>query len=130
MSTRAVRAVLERSKAKGRHRLLLVVLAEHLNEQTRRCDPGTATLARECNCNERDIRRQLGELAEAGEITIARGGGRSHCNSYTIAATANTGTGALLSEKINPGTGARKPGHGCPPNQNNHNKRRGNRPYV
>lgn len=132
MSNRAVRLVLENSKAKGRHRLLLLVLAEHLNEQSRRCDPGTATLARECNCNVRDVHRQLAELAAAGEITIARGGGRSHCNAYTITAAANTGTGAILSEEINTGTGAmvkpintgtgaRKHWHGCHPNQNNHN---------
>lgn len=103
MSCYAVRAVLDRSKAKGSARLLLVILAEHLNEKTRRCDPSLATLARECNASLRTIPRLLAELKGKGEIEIHKGGGRRHCNSYTIRAAENPDTAVTVSDR-NPDT--------------------------
>jgi hypothetical protein len=103
MSCHAVRAVLDRSKAKGSARLLLVILAEHLNEKTRRCDPSVATLAREANTTPRTVARLLAELKVDGEIEIATGGGRNHCNAYTIRAAENPDSDDIVSDE-NPDT--------------------------
>jgi hypothetical protein len=103
MSCYAVRAVLDRSKAKGSARLLLVILAEHLNQNTRRCDPSVATLARECRTSRRTIPRLLAQLKAAGEIEIHAGGGRNHCNSYTITVAENPDTRVTVSA-ANPDT--------------------------
>jgi hypothetical protein len=103
MSYNAVRSVIDRSKAKGSARLLLVILAEHLNKETRRCDPSVATLAREANTTPRTVARLLAELKAAGEIEITTGGGRNHCNSYTIAAAENPDTAVTFST-ANPDT--------------------------
>jgi hypothetical protein len=103
MSCYAVRAVLDRSKAKGSARLLLVILAEHLNEKTRRCDPSVATLAREANTTPRTVARLLAELKVDGEIEIATGGGRNHCNAYTIRAAENPDSDDIVSDE-NPDT--------------------------
>jgi hypothetical protein len=98
MSCYAVRSVLDGSKAKGSARLLLVILAEHLNEKTRRCDPSLATLARESNASLRTIPRLLAELKVKGEIEIHKGGGRRHCNSYTIKAAENPDNAVTVSD--------------------------------
>ena len=103
MSYQAIRAVLEHSKAKGSARLLLVILAEHLNENTRRCDPSIATLAREANATPRTVARLLAELKVAGEIGIATGGGRKHCNAYTITAAENPDSDDIVCDE-NPDT--------------------------
>jgi hypothetical protein len=103
MSYNAVRAVIDRSKAKGSARLLLVILAEHLNEKTRRCDPSVATLAREANTTPRTVARLLAELKVDGEIEIATGGGRNHCNAYTIRAAENPDSDDIVSDE-NPDT--------------------------
>jgi len=106
MSCYAVRAVLDRSKAKGSARLLLVILAEHLNEKTRRCDPSIETLAREANTTPRTVARLLAELKVEREITIATGGGRKHCNAYTITAAENPDSDDIVSDE-NPDTRVR-----------------------
>jgi len=103
MSCYAVRAVLDGSKAKGSARLLLVILAEHLNQTTRRCDPSVATLAREANTTPRTVARLLAELKVDREIEIATGGGRNHCNAYTIAAAENPDSDDIVSDE-NPDT--------------------------
>lgn len=103
MSFQAIRAVLDRSEAKGSARLLLLILAEHLNQNTRRCDPSVATLARECKTSRRTIPRLLAQLKAAGEIEINAGGGRNHCNSYTITVAENPDKDVTVSE-ANPDT--------------------------
>lgn len=103
MSFQAIRAVLDRSQAKGSARLLLLILAEHLNQNTRRCDPSVATLARECKTSRRTVPRLLAQLKAAGEIEIHAGGGRNHCNSYTITVAENPDTVVTLSA-ANPDT--------------------------
>ena len=103
MSFQAIRAVLDRSEAKGSARLLLLILAEHLNQNTRRCDPSVATLAREGKTSRRTIPRLLAQLKAAGEIEINAGGGRNHCNSYTI--TVSPFNGETLTNQVrNPDT--------------------------
>jgi hypothetical protein len=97
MSFQAFRAVLDRSEAKGTARTLMLILADHLNQSTRRCDPSVATLARECNTSHRTIPRLLAQLKAAGEIEIHAGGGRNHCNSYTITLAENPDTTVTLS---------------------------------
>lgn len=103
MSFQAIRAVLDRSEAKGSARLLLLILAEHLNQNTRRCDPSVATLARECKTSRRTIPRLLAHLKAAGEIEINAGGGRNHCNSYAITVAENPDKDVTVSE-ANPDT--------------------------
>lgn len=99
MSHRAVRAVLQNSKATEGARLLLVVLAEHLNEQTRRCDPSVETLARECKTTTRSVQRRIRALVDLGELVITRGGGRCNCNSYVLPLAENPDAGVVVSKQ-------------------------------
>ncbi len=68
MSIEAVSLVLNKSKATGRAKLVLLGIANHLGDQG--AWPSIATLARYANASERSVKRDLQELVELGELKI------------------------------------------------------------
>lgn len=68
MSIEAVSLVLNKSKAKGRAKLVLIGIANHLGDQG--AWPSIATLARYANASERSVKRDLQELIALGELEV------------------------------------------------------------
>lgn len=68
MSVTVLRRVIENSSATGGARLLLLVLAEHADDNGK-CWPSVGTLARECRCSKRYVTANLRALESSGDIT-------------------------------------------------------------
>jgi len=68
MSIEAVSLVLNKSKATGRAKLVLLGIANHLGDQG--AWPSIATLARYANASERSVKRDLQELVDLGELKV------------------------------------------------------------
>ena len=68
MSIEAVSLVLNKSKATGRAKLVLIGIANHLGDQG--AWPSIATLARYANASERSVKRDLQELIALGELEV------------------------------------------------------------
>lgn len=49
-------------------KIVLVCLADHLNEETGRCDPSVSTLAKRCGLTERSVQTQLQKLELVGLV--------------------------------------------------------------
>jgi hypothetical protein len=84
VSVEYVKAVLDHSQASGLARLVLVVLSEHRNQKTGRCDPNIETIARRARCSRASVFRALEELERLGELRIQRTRGRKRKNHYTV----------------------------------------------
>jgi DNA-binding transcriptional ArsR family regulator len=56
-------------------KMVLLVLADHANDDGSDSWPGIATIARKASMSERTVQRHLGALQDAGLITITRQGG-------------------------------------------------------
>lgn len=68
MSIEAVSLVLNKSKAQGRAKLVLLGIANHLGDQG--SWPSIATLARYANASERSVKRDIQELIQLGELHV------------------------------------------------------------
>jgi hypothetical protein len=68
MSIEAVSLVLNKSKATGRAKLVLLGIANHLGDQG--AWPSISTLARYANASERSVKRDIQELMELGELRV------------------------------------------------------------
>jgi len=68
MSIEAVALVLNKSKATGRAKLVLLGIANHLGDQG--AWPAISTLARYANSSERSVKRDIQELIELGELRV------------------------------------------------------------
>jgi hypothetical protein len=68
MSIEAVALVLNKSKATGRAKLVLIGIANHLGDQG--AWPAISTLARYANASERSVKRDIQELVELGELRV------------------------------------------------------------
>ena len=68
MSIEAVALVLNKSKATGRAKLVLLGIANHLGDQG--AWPAISTLARYANASERSVKRDIQELVELGELRV------------------------------------------------------------
>ena len=68
MSIEAVALVLNKSKATGRAKLVLLGIANHLGDQG--AWPAISTLARYANASERSVKRDIQELIELGELRV------------------------------------------------------------
>ena len=68
MSIEAVSLVLNKSKATGRAKLVLLGIANHLGDQG--AWPSISTLARYANASERSVKRDIQELMELGELKV------------------------------------------------------------
>ena len=68
MSIEAVATVLNHSKARGRAKLVLIGIANHLGDQG--AWPSISTLARYANASERSVKRDIQELMNLGELQV------------------------------------------------------------
>jgi hypothetical protein len=68
MSIEAVSLVLNKSRATGRAKLVLLGIANHLGDQG--AWPSISTLARYANSSERSVKRDIQELVELGELRV------------------------------------------------------------
>jgi hypothetical protein len=68
VSIEAVSLVLNKSKATGRAKLVLLGIANHLGDQG--AWPSISTLARYANASERSVKRDIQELVELGELKV------------------------------------------------------------
>lgn len=106
MSVKALSWAFTESKAKGADRLVLLALADTMNDEGE-CWPGVKWLAAKAKVSESTARRCLRNLEELGEIiTVENGGseaaqragyrrlrGDRNTNAYLLAATVNGGSG-------------------------------------
>lgn len=74
MGVRCVRAVLERSQARGAERMVLVDLAERADDKTGTCYPSVATIAKESAITERAAQLAIRALVSAGELEVVEHG--------------------------------------------------------
>jgi hypothetical protein len=58
------------------------LLYRHMNSQTGRCDPSTATLADETSLSVRGVEKAIAELRRSGWWLIDQGSGRGRTNNY------------------------------------------------
>jgi hypothetical protein len=68
MSIEAVSLVLNKSKATGRAKLVLIGIANHLGDEG--AWPSIATLARYANSSERSVKRDIQDLVALGELSV------------------------------------------------------------
>jgi hypothetical protein len=68
MSIEAVSLVLNKSRATGRAKLVLLGIANHLGDHG--AWPSISTLARYANASERSVKRDIQELVELGELKV------------------------------------------------------------
>lgn len=81
---KAIKAVLEHSKARGSDRLVLMVLATHADDVNFEGFPGRMLLCKEAGMEERNLVYCLKRLEAIGEIEIKRGSGRGNLTRYKI----------------------------------------------
>jgi hypothetical protein len=103
MSIEAVATVLNHSKARGRAKLVLIGIANHLGDQG--AWPSISTLARYANASERSVKRDIQELMNLGELQVdlqsAPMNGQYKTNLYWI--TIDSGVTAQVSRGDNSG---------------------------
>lgn len=70
----------------GLRKLVLLALADHADQETRRCWPGVALLARRCGLSERAVREHLRGLEDDGLIVqvFQPVGGRGRATVYAV----------------------------------------------
>jgi len=84
MGFSAVRDVLAYSKAKPAARLILLILAHHVQDDSGLAWPALTTIAREAGLTVRPVWESINYLIEIGELVIDRpGGGRTRVNITT-----------------------------------------------
>lgn len=85
MSIEAYKMVWHNSKQTGGLKLTMLALAEYCNKKNAyKCWPSIRTLAQMVGTSERQIKRNIVKLEEAGEIVILRNVGRSNTNLYDL----------------------------------------------
>ncbi len=83
MSVQAIDHVLKNSTQRGGARLVLIVVASHINTQGVAW-PSYDTLASECCLQRRQVIRHVNALHNAGELVVHRGLGPKGTNRYAI----------------------------------------------
>src|SRR5262247_1455763 len=84
MSISTVAQVRSSSKSTRSARMLLLVIASHVNPDTGWAWPSLATLARETAVTVQHVIRLIRSLEALGELEVRRGHGRGHVNFYRI----------------------------------------------
>src|SRR5687767_908115 len=84
MSNSTLAQVRSSSQSKGSARLLLFVIASHVNPDSGLAWPSLETLAREIALTRRRVIQLIHVLEALGELTVRRGHGRGHVNFYRV----------------------------------------------
>ena len=87
----AVEYVLQASKTTGADRLLLLVIAHHINEKTGITWLSQQTLAAETRLSLRQVKYSLKSLEAHHELVIRHGVGRGHTSTYALPANGAEG---------------------------------------
>lgn len=94
VSVQAMSWVFDHSESRGLDRLVLLVIANRVNEKAHDgdafCWPTQAVIANEAKCSERSVRRSLDELKKIGELEVVHQG-QHHPNLYRMTAFNQTG---------------------------------------
>ncbi|HSG19641.1 MAG TPA: helix-turn-helix domain-containing protein [Burkholderiaceae bacterium] len=96
-------------------KLILIMLASHVNPKTRQCNPSHATLARECGMSITAIKKHMAAIEQAGLITVQRTTkeGLKQSNHYTLSTPQGVGRHATIDGRHAPyGRSPRDPGIG------------------
>jgi hypothetical protein len=85
MSIEAMRAVWLHSKAKGTHRLVMLAIADGVNDETfEGWFSGSHALDKKANCSERRVTEIVADLVKAGEVSVKVNGGPYRTNLYLV----------------------------------------------
>jgi hypothetical protein len=84
MSVKVMSYVWQHSSQSGGALLVLLAIADHASDDGGNAWPSLPTLARKARLSERQVVNVLHQLEAAGEIRVARGGGRGQVNHYTV----------------------------------------------
>lgn len=84
MNAPAVSAVLEKSKATGIAKLILLAIAKHINYETGVCFPSNRTIAEIAGTTEKTVQRTLPALLESGELEMTGGYGTGKRREFSI----------------------------------------------
>lgn len=105
MSVEMISLVLNKSRADGRAKLVLIGIANHHGDNG--AWPSIATLARYANASERSIKRDIAYLQEIGEITVEINGsdygGQYKTNKYWIILSGVTDLTSGVTDQVNRG---------------------------
>jgi hypothetical protein len=92
MSIALMAEVWGHSKLSGTDLLLLLAIADHVNDDTGVAFPGIASLAKKMRLSERQTRYLLRKLERSGELEIGYNAGPKRCNIYRVKPTAPCST--------------------------------------
>src|SRR5687767_11939554 len=84
MSISTLLHVLNHSKTKKSHRLVLIEIANHVNDESGLAWPSQNTIARRTGLSRRWVNEIIGELAATGELKIIPEGGPDGEQAYSI----------------------------------------------
>lgn len=98
MSIEAITTVLNKSKLKGSARLVMVIIAEHVNVDGWAW-PSIGRIAEKAALSVRQAKRAINECVRSGELAVVRGGGRKICNRYAVTLNGDTGDTVSMRSK-------------------------------
>jgi hypothetical protein len=84
MSIKAINDVLGSTVESPTDRLVLLVLANHLNGENGQCNPSIPRVARQCSLTERSIYNSLDRLEKQGHLSRVTGRGLNNSNHYRL----------------------------------------------
>lgn len=84
MSIKIMQQVWENAPASGGTLLVLLALADSADDRLRSCFPGIESLAHKARLSERQVKRAIAELVEAGVILVERNASPYKTNLYTV----------------------------------------------
>src|SRR4028119_461730 len=100
MSLPAIEAVLKHSQSKGSARLLLLLIARHVQGEGTQACPSISSLCHEANLNRTRAVTLIRQLESLGELQVNIGAGPHGVNHYTILLPVEKGS-ALNSSALN-----------------------------
>lgn len=89
MSVKVMSWVFDHSRSSGTDRLVLLVLADHADDERWQCWPGQKRLADKANMTARNVKRCITNLVHLGEVEVLRQGTGATTSLYRITPTAS-----------------------------------------
>ena len=84
MSIKIMQQVWEHAPVSGGTLLVLLALADSADDKLRSCFPGIESLAHKARLSDRQVKRAIAELCEAGIISVERNASPYKTNLYTV----------------------------------------------